>query len=332
MKKIGFLYGIEQTFSQSVMERINNHNVKGVSAELMKVGSTRMDDILKYNVILDRVSHEVSFYRSILKLAYLNGVNIVNNPFWACADDNFFHAALAEKINVNVPKTIILPSKEHPPGTNSDTMRNLVFPIEWDSVFEYIGFPAYIKPNLLNSFHDSYKVYNPQEFFSAYDLTGNKPMLLQESIEYDTYYKCFVIGRKHVRVMTYNPIKPHHQRYISLEWGLDKDIVSQLAELSLMICETFGFDFNAIEFAVKDNIPYAVEFLNPAATAELSILHEKNFNWVVENTASFLIEKALERKKLPSAVKWHDFLLGAKPEPKPQVKKKRQVRKKRIKK
>ncbi len=331
MKKIGFLYGIEQTFSRSVIESINNLNIKGVSAELMKVGATKTEDIFKYKVILDRASHEVPFYRSVLKLAFLRGVKIVNNPFLSFADDNFFHASLAENININVPKSVILPSKEHPPGTNSETMRNMVFPIDWDAVFEHVGFPAYIKPNLLSPFHDSYKVYNPSEFFSAYDLTGNRPMLLQESIEYDTYYKCFVIGKKHVRVMTYNPIKPHQQRYISLEWGIDEETRRRLSEFSIKICETFGFDFNAIEFAVKDNVPYAVEFMNPAATAELSILHEKNFNWIVENTASFLIEKALERKKTPSALNWNELLLDAKAETGKVAKKRKSIRKKRSK-
>ena len=108
----------------------------------------------------------------MLKLAVLNGTPVVNNPFLNYPGDNFFFEALFSKIGIPVPRTVILPSKEHPPGTNSETMRNMVFPINWDSVFAYIGFPAYIKPNMQNGNQNSYKIYNPIEFFSTYDLTG----------------------------------------------------------------------------------------------------------------------------------------------------------------
>ena len=44
-----------------------------------------------------------------------------------------------------MPKTVILPHKSHPPGTTDRSMRNLVYPLDWEEVFEYIGFPAFLK-------------------------------------------------------------------------------------------------------------------------------------------------------------------------------------------
>ena len=210
MKKIGILYGMENSFPEAVVNYINQKKSNIYSAEYLQIGGIKMNELFQYDVILDRASHEVPFYRSFLKLACLNGVYVVNNPFWSCADDNFFNVSLANKINIKVPRTVLLPSKEHPIGTTSDNMRNLKFPLNWDELFQYVGFPAYIKSNYKNPHITEYKVYNPQEFFSAYDLTGNLPMLLQESIEFEHFYKCVTIGKKEVIILNYDPMKPLH--------------------------------------------------------------------------------------------------------------------------
>ncbi|TAL68074.1 MAG: hypothetical protein EPN82_11780 [Bacteroidetes bacterium] len=296
MKKIGLLFGIEQTFSPAVIDSINNRKIPNLSAEILKVGATRIDDATNCNVIFDRVSNEVPFYRSILKLAVLNGVKVINPPFWDCFDDKFFLFSLSASIGIKVPNTAVLPCKEHPPGTNSETMRNLEYPIDWDKVFYYVGFPSYIKPNHQNSFQNMFKVYNSQEFFSAYDLTGNKHTLLQESIEYDEYYRCFVIGDR-ARVMFYNPEKPLNQRYISGEWKINPEMESKIAETGIKFSSVLNLDFNVMDFAVRDNEIYAVELFNPMANSDKEILHADNFKWVVENTADLLVSKALERKK-----------------------------------
>ncbi len=312
MKKIGLLYGIENTFPEALMEKINTKNKINVSAELIKIGGVRMDEMFDYNVILDRVSFEAPFYRSVLKNAMLKGIHVFNNPFWCSADDNFFHASLGQKIGIKTPKTIILPSKELPRGTTPDTMRNLIYPLNWEAIFDYIGFPAFIKPNIYNRTHNEYKVYNSNEFFSAYDLTGDQTMLLQESIEYDEYYRCYVIGKKETRIMNYDPSKPLHLRYSPGEVKIDKKLADEIEKISLKICIALGFDLNAIEFALKNSELYAIDFFQPAPLAKKSYLHKDNFNWLVDATADFLIRVAKEGKYFPSDFTWSGFLKGPK--------------------
>ncbi|MBI5323851.1 MAG: hypothetical protein HZB41_00975 [Ignavibacteriae bacterium] len=269
MKKIGLLFGIEQTFAQSVIDCINNRNISNVTAGSLKVGALGIADEIKYNVIFDRVSNEVPFYRSILKLAAMNGTMVVNSPFTDCMDDKFILNSFISNLGINVPKTVVLPSKEHPPGTNSDTMRNLEYPIDWDKVFYYVGFPSYIKPNHRNSF---------------------------QSIEYDEYYRCFVVGDA-AKVMFYNPDKPLNQRYISGEWLINTDIENKILSSAFKISEALNLDFNVIDFAVRDSEIFAVELFNPMVNSEYDILHNENFNWLVDKTADLLIAKASEKKK-----------------------------------
>ncbi len=306
MHVIGLLFGMEQTFPPAVVERINSMHLPDVRAEFVKVGGIRMDALLDYDVILDRISHDIPFYRSMLKLAVLGGTRVVNNPFWWSADDKFFNYALMQRIGVPVPRTVLLPHKAHPPGTTSESMRNLMYPLDWEAIFEYVGFPAFLKPHAGGGWKHVYKVHSPDEFFAAYDQTGDLCMVLQAAVEFSEYYRCYCIGRRWVRVMPYEPRNPHHLRYVA-SWTPSPERLAQIEDLALKICTALGYDFNTVEFAVADDIPYAIDFLNPAPDAERSSVQEENFEWVVQTTAEFLIELAQQGRQHPSQYTWSDF-------------------------
>lgn len=307
MHVIGLLFGMEQTFPPAVVERINSMHVPDVRAEFVKVGGIRMDALLDYDVILDRISHDIPFYRSMLKVAALGGTRVVNNPFWWSADDKFFNYALMERIGVPVPRTVLLPHKEHPPGTTAESMRNLIYPLDWEAIFEYVGFPAFVKPHAGGGWKHVFKVHSPEEFFAAYDQTGDLCMVLQAAVEFTEYYRCYCIGRRWVRVMPYEPRNPHHLRYVA-SWTPDNERLSQIEDLALKICSALGYDFNTVEFAVADGVPYAIDFLNPAPDAERSSVQDDNFEWVVQTTAEFLIELARQGRQQPSNYVWSDFI------------------------
>src|SRR5947209_12195930 len=160
METVGILFGMEQSFPPALVETINRRGEE-VRAEFLHIGAIKQEDPAKYTVIIDRISHDIPFYRSALKQAALNGTTIINNPFWWSADDKFFNYALAHKLGVAVPKTVLLPHKEHPPGTTAHSMRNLQFPLDWAGIFEYVGFPAFLKPHDSVGWKDVHKFANP---------------------------------------------------------------------------------------------------------------------------------------------------------------------------
>jgi glutathione synthase/RimK-type ligase-like ATP-grasp enzyme len=309
MKVIGLLFGMEQSFPPALVERINSVAPENIRAEFVKIGAIKMADLMKYDVILDRISQDIPFYRSMLKNAALGGTRIVNNPFWWSADDKFFNYALASQIGVPIPRTVLLPSKDHPPTTTSESMRNLTFPLNWEEVFEYIGFPSYLKPHDGGGWKHVYKVHNPQEFFEAYHKTGDICMTLQAGVDFQEYYRCYAIGKKYIHIMPYEPRNPHHLRYVA-EFSLTPARKKQIEELCLKIVNALGYDFNTIEFAVQDDIPYAIDFLNPAPDAEATSVQPENFEWVLEHAAKYLIELAQEGRKIPTEYTWSEFLAG----------------------
>lgn len=308
MKKVGLLFGMEQSFPPALVAEINSRDA-GVAAEFVKIGGVTLDELFQYDVILDRISQDVPYYRAMLKLAALQGVRLVNNPFWWSADDKFFNYAVANKAGIPVPKTALLPSKSHPPDTTSESFRNLIYPLNWEEIFAYVGFPAYLKPFDGGGWKHVYKVHDVEEFFASYGETGDIVMTLQESIDFTEYYRCYCIGNKHVHVMPYEPRNPHHLRY-KADFAPTPEMKAMLEDLCIRICNILGYGFNTIEFAVRDGIPYAIDYMNPAPDAERTSIQEENFEWVLSTSASYLIDLAKQGRAIPSELKWSQFLNG----------------------
>jgi hypothetical protein len=307
MRKIGILYGMENTFPGALVDRINSMPVEDVCAEHIKIGGIRMAEPSGYRVIIDRISHDIAFYRAYLKNAALTGTTVVNNPFWWGADDKFFNYALASKIGVAIPPTVLLPHKEHPPGTTAQSMRNLIYPLNWAEVFDYVGFPAFLKPYSGGGWKNVYKVDDPHEFFRAYDQTGDLCMTLQRAVNFTDYFRCYVVGQKKVHVMRYDPRRPHAHRYVLDGPPIDPEMLARIEGDCLKLCRALGYDLNTVEFAIEDGVPYAIDFLNPAPDADLYSVGATNFEWIVNAVAEFAVEVARRELAHPE-MRWADFL------------------------
>lgn len=293
MKKIGVLFGTENSFPGALVETINGRNLEGLRAEFVVTGAAFLERPCGYAVIVDRISHDVPFYRALLKQAALNGTAVINNPFWASADDKFLNVALAKRLGVAVPATVILPHKLLPPGTIDRTMRNLEFPLDWESVFAYVGEHGFLKPVDGGGWRDVHEVHGREEFFRAYDATRDLCMMYQKAVEYTAYFRCYVVGQKHVRVMEYDPKKPHAERYEKEPAAGDRKLLRRMERDAVKLCKALGYDVNSVEFAVKDDVPYAIDFMNPVPDADVHTVGAAHFEWLVERVAELAIAKAV---------------------------------------
>lgn len=310
MKKIGVLFGMENTFPGALVEKINGMGVKDISAEFLQVGGVEMAVPSGYAVIVDRISHDMPFYRSFLKNAALTGTKVINNPFWWSADDKFFNYALAAKLGVAVPKTVLLPHKEFPPQINSNSLRNLEYPLDWDAIFEYVGFPAFLKPHDGGGWRDVHHVHNQEEFFWAYGQTRDLCMTLQAAVNFNEYFRCYVVGQSEVRIMPYDPRRPHEQRYLQDPPEYDPALLARVEKDALTLCRALGYDLNTVEFAVEDGVPYAIDFMNPAPDADLFSVGEENFHWIVDAVARLAVKKAQSSEEELASLTWARFLTG----------------------
>jgi hypothetical protein len=311
MKKIGILHGREKTFPEAFIERVNAKGVKGIVAERVLVDELMQGEPTPYAVMIDRISQDVPFYRAYLKNAALNGTAVLNNPFWWSADEKFFNNCLSTKIGVHVPKTVLLPSKQMPPDTTAESFRNLKFPLDMERVLDYLGgFPLFMKPHSGGGWKSVYKVHNFDELWDAYNETETLVMMLQEAVEFDSYFRCYCLGGKYVRIMDYEPRNPHHLRYVA-DHKPSKALLAEMTDLVYKINHGLGYDFNTVEFAVRDGVPMAIDFCNPAPDADLYSVGEENFEWVVEHAAKMTIEKAQAHKEGQNNLTWGTYVSGA---------------------
>jgi hypothetical protein len=302
--KIGLLCGREYSFPPAFIDRVNAQGREhGITAELVTLTGTRMGEAPGYRVIVDRISHEVEYYRAFLKHAVLEGTYVINNPFWWTADDKFFNYSVAQRVGVAVPKTVVLPQKSYPPDVDltAESLRNLGYPIDWEGLLDYVGRPAILKPYSGGGWKHVYKVHDTRELLAAYDATGPYCMTLQQFIDFDKYVRCFTFGKTDITPVRYDV---GERRYLVEHAYLDSEIGARIVRDAQTLNAALGYEMNTIEFAVQDGVPYAIDFLNPAPDFERDRITPHYFDLVVTKMTDLVIDRALRGTPSQSWPRW----------------------------
>jgi hypothetical protein len=301
MKKVGVIVGREWSFPPRFIEEVNNRNA-GVVAEFAKLGGTRMCDRVPYSVLVDRISHEVPYYRSYLKHAVLEGVTVINNPFMWTADDKFFGASLCTKLGLSHPKTVALPNKDYVPGiVPTESLRNLEYPLNWQAIVDYVGLPCILKDAHGGGWRGVYVCNSIEELIRYYDGSGLLTMIAQEFIKWDQYVRCMCLGCDRVLPMPYDT---NTRKYIPDEKYLSPALKHRVIDDSLKLVNALGYEMNTVEWAIKDGVPYAIDFMNPAPDMDINSLTPAYFEWVVKHMADLVIDRAINPKPQLTELRW----------------------------
>src|SRR6266496_40751 len=308
MKRVGILVGREKTFPDALLKNINERGRGEVSADFIKLGGIRHDAPPQYDVVIDRISHEVPFYRATLKRMALEGTIIINNPFWWSADDKFFNYSLATKLGVAVPKTVLLPQKDYIPGIVSESLRNLEYPLDWQGIVDYVGLPAILKPFDGGGWKNVSRLNSLEELWAEYDGTGTLCMTLQEFIDFDQFVRCYCVGQEQVMIMAYDPRKPYlsGEQYSHQPDYLAPQLAEPVTREVRTLCSALGYDLNTVEFAIKDGIPVAIDFMNPAPDAELASVGEFFHKWITAAVTDLVFKRLAEARQQPR-YRWDAF-------------------------
>ena len=305
--RVGVLRGRENSFPDAVIAKINSMG-KGVAAEFVQLGGTKLNEPVPYRVILDRMSHEVPYYAVYLKMAALQGAYCVNNTFWRSADDKFFGYAAAEKLGIDEPKTAVLPNREYPEDVTAESLRNL-WPTDFAMYLDHVGLPCIMKPAFGGGWKDVHKIVSVDELVFHYNGSGQKTMMLQEFIEWDSYIRVPTIGRRHARAIRYDPAPMGMGSYNQDYDSLPRALRDHAEDLSLRFNQALGYDMNALEFAVRDGRFYGIDLTNYTPDMDYRSFQDAHFPWAVEKMAEFLVEKAVSGEPTPPAPDWRALLL-----------------------
>ncbi len=289
--RVGLLVGRERSFPDALIAAVNGRDA-GVSCEYAQLGGTPMGATPPYAVLVDRISHEIPYYATFLKTAALAGALVINSPFWRAADDKFFGAGLIARLGLASPRTMALPNQRYVEGVVSESLRNLVYPLDWGAIVDYVGLPAVLKPHWGGGWKDVTVVNTVEELWAAYNRSGTQGMILQEFIAWEHYVRCICVGQARVLPIRYDPLAPFHQRYVVDHAHLDPALGARVVRDALLINRAMGYDMNTVEFAVRGGVPYAIDFMNTAPDFDRASLPPVYFDWVVEQMADLVIARA----------------------------------------
>ena len=300
--KIGILTGMEWSWPPAFIDEIASRD-EGITAEYVKLGGTEMDAPVPYRVIVDRISHEISYYRSYLKNAVLQGVQVVNDPFMWSSDDKFFGASLISKLGCASPKTMVLPNKDYIPGIDREkSLKNLIYPLDWKAIVNYIGIPLILKDAFGGGGKEVYICRSLDELIYRYDQSGLLTMIVQEFIQWDHFVRCICVGREDILPIKYDP---KDRKYYVEHDHMTPEVGARVVGDAQKICRAFGYDMNTIEFAIRDNIPYAIDFMNPAPDFDIYSLTPFYFEWAVKKMADLCIRLAKSDTNTGERYDWY---------------------------
>jgi len=300
--KVGLLVGRERSFPEALIAEVARRGA-GVEVEYARIEATRSDRPPLYDVLVDRISHEVTCYQPVLKLAALHGTRVINNPFWRIADDKFFNTALAQQLGVAVPRTAVLPSRQFSSDITAASLeRNLAF-VDWEALAADLGgYPLYLKPHWGGGWKDVSRAESREALLATYDRTGTLTMMVQEEIRWTQYVRCIVVGQETVLPALWDPRQSHFERYTRAAESmppLSPALEARVVRDAQTLCRALGYDMNTVEFAVRDGVPYAIDFMNSAPDLDASSLGPAHFAWVIEKMADLVISAALDRSRAP---------------------------------
>ncbi len=283
---IGLLIGREKDWPAAFMAAVEEKG-NGTTAELIMLGGTRKDDLCPYPVIIDRMSHEIPYYRTYVKYAALNGSYVINNPFVWSADNRFFGTTVADRLGMKSPRTVVLPNKDTSAETVPESFRNLLYPMDWEGIIEYIGVPAIFKEILSGGRRLSFRVNSVDELIQRYDESGTRTMILQEVIQGGDHLHCLITGTEQALILQYSP---EQNRYLP-SVQLDTNIEDQIIESAIRLSKAYGYDINLIEFNHREGELHVINSTNPAPVVDLQLMSEEQFNWIVEQTADLALNR-----------------------------------------
>jgi len=102
---------------------------------------------------------------------------------------------------------------------------------------------------------------------------------------------------------------PKARRYIEDESYLEPALKKRIIDGALTLVRALGYDMNSVEFAVREGVPYAIDFMNPAPDMDINSLTPHYFEWVVAKMADLVIRLAKEPRQVPDPRRGA-FLLG----------------------
>lgn len=326
VKKIGVVHGREDNFPNALYEAVARKTKGEIIAEPMRIGAEPLRKKWDYDVILDRISHDYPYYRYILKSAAAEGAYVIPNPFQWSADDKLLGFNIADQLGIPIPKTVILPvaGSTNLYDITAKSLRNLRWmnSDDWKrEVFDFVGFPGWLKPASGGGWLAVRKIHDEKEFWYNYNhavhhdedkmmvFEADRPdheasaairrwlsrtliFLYQADIAYQKFARCWYIGGEVIVARFVPPDRVAGQRLGKYEHAPEffgEKLLADLTRYVRLLNEALGYEINTVEFVIKDDVPYAIDFLNFSCDMDKGSVGDYFADLAIDKAADYLI-------------------------------------------
>jgi hypothetical protein len=299
MPKVGLLYGRERAFASALTQAIPRADAR-VGVEPVTVDCLRMATPPATDVLFDQISYTVPAVQSVLKNAALCGATVVNDPFFARADDRFVDFALAAAHGVPVANAMLLPNWAHVEGVVDESLRNRAEPLSWAAALDALRWPVVMKPVDRRGEADATVLWSADDVWHAWSATGTSQVLLQEYVAPSESLRVFVAGAA-ARAVAWDAAGGR-----VLAAGVRDVAAARRAEAdAVTLAIALGQRVAAVDVAVRDGEPLVVDTHGhvPAALAP-ETLGDDAFAWLVGEVAGLLAGLAVAGA--PPRYRWTD--------------------------
>jgi hypothetical protein len=244
----------------------------------------------RHSLVIDRLAWWYDLPREWLKkVALMNGVHLLNNPFTFQAMEK--HAAYCAmiRLGLKVPETWMLPHKKPPdnPRFEGTAQRYLRY-FDLDQVAREVGLPLYMKPFDGGAWVGVSRVDSVESMHRAYDESAQRLMHVQHAVEnYDVFARSLGVGAETV-VLRFHPEQPMHARYSVDHDFLSAGTGSEVLDIVRTVNAFFRWELNSCETLVRGPDVYPIDYANATPDLAMTSLHYY-FPWTIRTLLKWVV-------------------------------------------
>jgi len=286
---IGILELPEYQFIQDVARKLSD-----IGTEFVSFGERRFPGEERFRVIIDRLSFQDPYLRQMMQLAAMNGTYVLNNPFATTINNKILDSQMKHSLGIKQPMTIVLPRMNEEWNLGSSLHEPA-----WDMIRREMNFPCILKPFDGFAWDDVYVVASFRELENLYNaLKFRKIMLLQEKIEYTSYFRVFCVSKKDTLIARWVP-KPFGLGEYRQPDKIDLEAFGErMSEATIRLNRKMDFDFNAVEWCVdEEGELFVIDSMNEVPDIDRRFIPDDHYNWLVDRFSACVREAFVSDRK-----------------------------------
>ncbi|MEM6532759.1 MAG: hypothetical protein AAF654_09040 [Myxococcota bacterium] len=280
--------------------------------ERVKIEPFDLRKPVKYDVVIDRLTHWYHTSREWIKKAILtHDLYVFNNPWSLQSMEKHTSYCAMMRLGFPVPDTWLIPPHDYAESPDlRPTLQRYAKLFDLGAIGEQVGYPVYIKPYDGGAWVGVTQAKNSEELLSAYHESGTRVMHVQKGVEHDMFVRCVGLGPQW-RFVNYDPGAPLHNRYRPEYGFLNEEDQSVLAKMTMVINAFFGWDFNSCEALRSHGTWCPIDFANACPDSQVTSLHF-HFPWLIKANIRWSIFCAATDRSMHTNQNWEQYFAIAK--------------------